>query len=299
MATTLTLIALEEHFTAPVIANRPSAVDHPQFMLPDVLRNKLEDLGEGRFEAMVSGGLAIQVLSHIPVLEPPDVCIAANDELFEAIKTSGGRLRGFAMLPMAHPEAIPAELERCVKSLGFLGATIINHANGRYYDDPAYRPMWEKAQGLDVPITLHPTSAADLSVHKGNYSEQVQTLLAGPALHWHLDVATHFLRLYGSGLFDVYPRLKFILGHNGETLPFSVDAVANVMKHRWGGNKRDFLTVWNENCWITNSGLFDMAPFECCLKACKPDRIMYGTSSHYFWSSRPFFSCLSPSFSCS
>lgn len=273
------LIALEEHFTGQAVAKRPSAADHPQYMLPQAIREKLEDLGEGRFREMELGNVSVQVVSHIPVVEPPEICAAVNDQLFKAVKASKGRLRAFGLLPMAHPEAITAELERCVKSLGFLGAVIINHANGRYYDDPAYWPMWEKAQELDVPITLHPTTAADMVAHKGNYDHQVQTLLAGPALRWHVDTAAHVLRLYGSGLFDAFPRLKLILGHDGETLPFSMDRIASVFAHRWGGNKRDFRTVWNENCWITNSGMFEMAPFECCLKVCKPDRIMYSKST--------------------
>jgi predicted TIM-barrel fold metal-dependent hydrolase len=41
-----------------------------------------------------------------------------------------------------------------------------------------------------------------------------------------LDVAsacTHFLRILFSGAFDAFPRLKIILGHNGEGLPLAMD----------------------------------------------------------------------------
>ena len=48
-------------------------------------------------------------------MEPLDLCRKVNDKLFDAVKSSYGRLRGFAFLPMGEPSAIVDELERCVK----------------------------------------------------------------------------------------------------------------------------------------------------------------------------------------
>ena len=269
------LIGLEEHFTGQAIANRPSATAIPNFMFPQSVVENLLDLGDTRKKMMDRGNMSMQVVSHIPAVEPPEICSTVNDQLYKAVQASNGRYRGFAFLPMGTPDAIPAELERAVKDLDFVGALIPNHAHGQYFDDKAYWPMWEKAQELDVPIYIHPTPAADFERYAGSYDKTVQTLIAGPALCWHTDIAMHLLRLYGAGLFDAYPKVKIILGHNGESVPFMLDRIHKFFTRRWGGNKRDFLTVWNENCWITTSGMFHLGPLECCLKMCKPDRVMY------------------------
>jgi predicted TIM-barrel fold metal-dependent hydrolase len=42
---------------------------------------------------------------------------------------------------------------------------------------------------------------------------------------WHSDTGLHFLRLYGAGVFDRFPRLKIIIGHVGEMLPFMLDRI--------------------------------------------------------------------------
>jgi predicted TIM-barrel fold metal-dependent hydrolase len=82
--------------------------------------------------------MSIQEISHLPTVETPEMCRAVNDQLSKAVGSSGGRFRGFSTRPMGNPEAVPAELERCVKQLGFVGALIPNHARGAYYDGKAH-----------------------------------------------------------------------------------------------------------------------------------------------------------------
>lgn len=271
------LIGLEEHFTARAVADRPSATAIPTEIYPKSVFDNLLDIGETRIKAMDKGNMTIQVVSHIPAIEPLEICQAANNQLFEAIqaKAANGRLRGFAFLPMGQPDAIPDELERCVIELGFVGTLISNHAHGVFYDDHAYWPMFAKAQELDVPIYLHPCPTDDWKRFEGKYDRAIQVLIAGPGLCWHTEVAMHFLRLYGSGLFDQYPKLKLVLGHNGESLPFWLERADRMLTRRWGTHKRNFMAVWNENVWITTSGMWDLASLRCCLDVVKPDRILY------------------------
>lgn len=57
-----------------------------------------------------------------------------------------------------------------------------------------------------------------------------------------------------------------------------VDRVNRVFSGMWKGRqpKRDWMTAWNENVWITTSGMFHLGSLACCLRICSPDRIMYG-----------------------
>jgi predicted TIM-barrel fold metal-dependent hydrolase len=44
--------------------------------------------------------------------------------------------------------------------------------------------------------------------------------MGGSGWGWHSDVAIHILRLFAAGLFERLPRLKIIIGHMGEMIPF-------------------------------------------------------------------------------
>jgi predicted TIM-barrel fold metal-dependent hydrolase len=269
------MISLEDHFIGEAVKDRPSATAIPNHLFPKSIISDLYDVGEKRISEMDKGDISLQVVSHIPAVEPLELCRKVNEQLFEAVKISKGRLRGFGFLPMGEPSTIPDELERCVKQLGFLGALIPNHAHGTYFDNEAYWPMFERAQELDVPIYIHPTPAADFKRFEGNYPKDITTLLAGPALGWHHDIAENVIRMYASGLFDRYPRVKIIIGHMG------------VLVRRWRGSRdRSFLTVWNENFWITTSGMWSLGPFACLIRMTAMDRILYSMfSTVYFQSS--------------
>jgi predicted TIM-barrel fold metal-dependent hydrolase len=91
---------------------------------------------------------------------------------------------------------------------------------------------------------------------------------------WHSDVGLHILKLFASGLFDEYPRLKIIAGHFGEMLPFMLERIM-VLSKRWGERKRLFKEVYDENIWITTSGVWSVSPMACILRNTKIDHILY------------------------
>jgi predicted TIM-barrel fold metal-dependent hydrolase len=115
------------------------------------------------------------------------------------------------------------ELERTVRDHGFVGALINGHCQGRHLDDEFFWPILARAESLGVPLYLHPTIPAQPvveSVHAGNYPDSVTEIFAMAAWGWHIETATHVLRLILSGAFDRFPALQLIIGHMGEALPF-------------------------------------------------------------------------------
>src|SRR6266498_740823 len=93
-------------------------------------------------------------------------------------------------------------------------------------------------------------------------------------LGWHLQVALHLLRLFASGVFDRYPRLRVVVGHMGEMLPFQLDRILR-FADSWGTFKRGLREVWDDNIWITTAAMFSLAPMACLLRTTKVDRILY------------------------
>lgn len=171
-------ITLEEHFLADPGSLAPI---HTNLYHAMGVLERLLDLGSTRLTEMQNGQIAMQVISHVPGDFSPSVCRAANDKLSTATWKNPDRLAGFAALPMHEPQKAANELERCVVSLGFVGALIDNHLDdGTYYDDERFWEVFSRAERLCVPLYLHPTYPDELSLHKefsGNYDNVVTTTL--------------------------------------------------------------------------------------------------------------------------
>lgn len=272
-------IALEEHATFPSLGDDLPFYNEIWKVYP-TQRASLKDHGAGRLADMDGGNLTVQVMSHLPGLanNKVDGCRAANDEMAAAIKANPSRFRGFAALPMAFPDAAAAELERAVTQLGFVGAMIDDHLEDMtQYDGERFWPVFAMAERLDVPIYIHPAPVDEATLQSrfsGNYSHKVAFGLSRGGYGWHETLALHILKLWGAGLFEKYPKLKIIIGHNGELLPIWVDRLNGAAFARHAGVSK-FEDVWNRNIWVTSSGFFSVRSLEMVLKTVKMDRFMY------------------------
>ncbi|KAK4506437.1 hypothetical protein PRZ48_000169 [Zasmidium cellare] len=268
------LIALEEHFDSGLF----NVTDPLHSRMPEHITSRLHDIADLRTKDIDNGGLALQVLSHIGVPTPVEECRKANDMLAEACKKSSGKMAGFAMLPMQEPSLAAEELERCIKSHKFVGALINNHLeDGTRYEDERFWPVFAKAVELDVPIYIHPVyPGSNLKSHYDGpgLSDFSATMMATSAWGWHSETGLHVLRLFAAGLFDRFPKLKLVIGHMGEMLPYMLERTIHSTR-LWGEFKRPLRTVWEENIWVTTSGLFSLPPLECLLKVSPKDKVMY------------------------
>ena len=272
------LIALEEHYISSHVRSELKALgkDDPYDKFPPSILDKLLCLDENRIHDLDAGGIGIQVVSHAALDGSEDAVRGANNELAAACHAHPSRLAGFAKLPMQNPIAAADELTRCVQELHFVGALVNTHLNGTFYDDEKFWPVFARAEELDVPIYLHPTFAGDslMPHYEGNFPPSAALAMSAFGWGWHAETGLHVLRLWASGLFDRHPKLKLIIGHMGELLPYQLDRIIPGSR-RWTQNKRDLRTVWNENIWVTTSGMFSLAPFTCLLKVCSIDHILY------------------------
>lgn len=277
------LITLEEHYYSKAIFDSfDNLLKTGIEKWPGALE-RLLDAGDLRLNEMNSGKVSLQVISHCAADTPsPAACQAGNDQLARDISKSeetSKRFAAFAVLPMADPEAAAAELERTVQDLGFKGALVDNKVSvgAKFYDGEIYDIFWRKAQELDVPIYLHPSWPADdllAESYTGNYPMRSATVLGGAMWGWHSEVGVHVLRLHAAGVFDKFPKLKVILGHFGEMMPFMLQRIIDQEAIK-GYQKRRFDQVWDENIWVTTSACWSLDPMRCMLSNTKIDRIMY------------------------
>ncbi|WPH04898.1 hypothetical protein R9X50_00779500 [Acrodontium crateriforme] len=274
------LIALEEHFMCSAILDDETSQVRAKFVgqikaIPGI-EDQLRDLSTRRLEDMDKGQISFQIISHAPAGPSLAQCLSANDQLAAAVEENRERFAGFAVLPVGDPLNCARELQRAVKQLGMVGALIDNHAEGTYYDSEEHYPLWQKAEELDVPIYLHPTWPSDsmLPQYSGNFTDLAGRSMGASGWGWHSETGLHVLRLYAAGIFDRFPRLKIIIGHFGEMIPFMLDRISS-LSVRWGEQKRKFKEVYDENIWITTSGVWSLDPMRCILHNTKIEHILY------------------------
>jgi predicted TIM-barrel fold metal-dependent hydrolase len=280
-------IGLEEHFA---IAD---TIDDSRGYLPDAtwteLRARALDIHDRRLREMDKHGVEMMILSlNAPAIQAiPDVARAdaiarkANDYLAEQVRKRPERFQGLAALPMQDPELATNELRRCVQDLGLKGALVngfsqINDKDtAAYYDLAHYWPFWQAVESLDVPFYLHPRNplAGQTRIYDGH------SWLLGPSWAFGQETAVHALRLMGSGLFDKYPRLKIILGHLGENLPYSVWRVDNCNgwvegRHNYPAQKK-IADYFYANFYLTTSGNFHTQTLIAAMMELGADRILF------------------------
>jgi uncharacterized protein len=302
-------IAIEEHFKLPAIieANAEGAQERAfkLFGSTGIYTTGSEgevpagvlDLGSKRLAAMDAGGIDFQVLSlNQPATENLEPNLAAklatqaNDKIAAAVTANPNRFAGFATLPMPDPKAAASELDRTVSKLGFVGALIHGHINGRYLDDQFFWPVFERAETLGAPIYLHPKRPpqAVSDACYGGFAPMVSEILSTTGWGWHIDTGLHMLRLILGGVFDRFPKLQFIIGHMGEALPSMIWRANSELSPATGYLKRRVIDYFTQNVHVTTSGYyaihdgaFDYAAFIGLLHAIGIERILFAVDHPY------------------
>jgi aminocarboxymuconate-semialdehyde decarboxylase len=130
-----------------------------------------------------------------------------NDSLADAIGSETKRFGAWAFLPLQDPVAAAAELRRCVRALGFVGGHVASNVRGTYLHDDMFRPVYQAALDLGVPLFVHPADPAG----KDRTREYELTVVAG----YLFDNTINILNIVCSGFLDRWPGLKLVFAHTG------------------------------------------------------------------------------------
>ena len=102
--------------------------------------------------------------------------------------------------------------------------------------------------------------------------------LATPTLGFGAEVSLAVMRMIFSGLFDKYPKLKIILGHLGEGLPYWWSR----LDFAWArGRKPNNLQLKSteylkRNFFVNSSGMFFQGALNCSIMALGIDKVGFG-----------------------
>lgn len=257
-------IAVEEHASKQDLEN---------------LDKRLRDMDEGHIDMQVFASVPVSMAGVSPA---DDVSTAKdiNDTLAKITEKYPERFACYTTLPMSDPDAAANELERAVKQLGLKGPLVYAGHDGSYVDEKKFWGIYETAQRLDVPVYVHPgTILPDMSKPYMTYPILSYAM-------WGFAAATglHAMRLIVSGVFDRYSRLKIMLGHLGEGIPYWLWRMdkhykldqAMIEKDAPGNNLKKLPSQYlKENFYVTTSGMLWEPALQFVISVLGADRILF------------------------
>jgi len=264
-----------------------STAERPRFIF-----ERLKDLGALRLADMQARGIDRQVIAltapGVQIL-PKDEAVAlaalANDQLAEACRKHPDRFSGMAACAPQDPARAAQEIERAVTKLGMRAVIINSHTQGHYLDEPRFAPLLEAAAALDAPIYLHPNTPP-----RNMITPMLEAGLDGAIFGFGVETGMHALRLITSGTLDRFPKLKVIIGHMGEALPFWLYRLdymhqAGVRAKRYDSvrplAKGSVSAYLRENFYITNSGVAWEPAIKFTQQTLGVDRVLYAMDYPY------------------
>ncbi len=187
---------------------------------------------EAKLAGMDRKGLDVSIISTAPTVFfywlDADTGLAAsriiNDGIAKMVAAKPERLKGMATLPMQHPDAAVAELERAVKNHGFRAVELGTCVEQEQLADPRFRPVLRRARELKVFVFAHPYSFTPWCGMENYY---LRNLIGNP-LHSTIMAAN----LMFSGALDELRGLKICLAHGGGYVPYQIGRFAHGHKVR-------------------------------------------------------------------
>jgi 5-carboxyvanillate decarboxylase len=252
---------------------------------------RIQDLGAQRLADMDASGIARQlVFLTAPGVQVFDSSVAVplarelNDQLAQEIQNHPDRYAALAAIAPQDPNIAAAELERCVKTLGMKGAVINSHTQGEYLDEPKYWEIFAAAEALDVPVYLHPNTPPAAMI-----APFLPRGLDGAIYGFAVETGLHVLRIIVAGVFDRFPKLKLVVGHLGEGLPFWLFRLdfmhrSMVNANRYPGVrplKKKPSDYVRENVWVTTSGMQWAPAILFTQQVLGVDRVLYAMDYPY------------------
>jgi len=137
-----------------------------------------------------------------------------NDGFAEVASAHPARFKPLANVPMQDAAAASDELRRAVGDLGFAGAAISTHVNGRNLGDDDFRPFWRTVAELGAFVFLHPTPPS-LGSRDRLKRHGMANFVGLP-----IDSAAACASLIFDGVYEEVGTIKTCFAHGGGAFPY-------------------------------------------------------------------------------
>jgi 4-oxalmesaconate hydratase len=167
--------------------------------------------------------------------------------------------------PGVAPANSAAELERCVRDLGFIGCNLNPDPSGGHWTSPPltdrhWYPLYEKMVELDVPAMVHVSSSCNPNFH-------------ATGAHYLNADTTAFMQFLTADLFKDFPTLRFIIPHGGGAVPFHWGRYRGLAQDL----KRPPLEEMMKNNVFFDTCVYHQPGIDLLLKVVPVDNILFGS----------------------
>jgi 4-oxalmesaconate hydratase len=167
--------------------------------------------------------------------------------------------------PGAPPANSAAELERCVRDLGFIGCNLNPDPSGGHWNSPPltdrhWYPLYEKMVELDVPAMVHVSSSCNPNFH-------------ATGAHYLNADTTAFMQFLTADLFKDFPTLRFVIPHGGGAVPFHWGRYRGLAQDL----KRPPLEEMMKNNVFFDTCVYHQPGIDLLLKVVPLDNILFGS----------------------
>jgi predicted TIM-barrel fold metal-dependent hydrolase len=229
---------------------------------------QMDGLGVARRLLTFPGALCLDAL---PTADIAPAIAAFNDHMAALRAETGGRLTGLGGLPLADTGLAAAELRRLRRELRLPGAIL----PGDYFNGVA------EAKRLEPVLRAADETGALLMIHPGPMAGEAPAPLAADhpqyrtsAVALQAQIAQTALTLVLSDILDTYPRIRFQIVNLGGTIPFIVERMESIARHR--NPDLPFPTDRLRRIWYDAASLGPRA-LEMAVRLYGADRVMLGS----------------------
>ena len=149
-------------------------------------------------------------------VDPPAVAAKlasiTNDAFARVRDDRPARFAPLATLPLCDAKASTSELLRAMDQLHLPGAMLFSNVNGTGLDAQAFWPIYEAANDRDAVMMIHPTYPVGV--------ESMREYWLMPLNGFLFDTTLAASKLVFSGVVKRFPRIRWVLGHLGGTIPY-------------------------------------------------------------------------------
>lgn len=223
---------------------------------------------------------------------PPGEALSAardiNDELEAICKESKGKLYAFATLPVSAPSKdVVAEIERLEQLSHIRGIILGTSGLGSGLDDAALEPIWALLEKTQLLLFLHPHYGLPAEVFGPRAPDYGHVLPL--SLGFPMETTIAFVRLWLSGVFDRYRRLRVLVAHAGGTVPFLAGRVGSCVEHERhfrdeNGRQQERRGIWDvlkHNVWL-DAVTYSELGVRAAVEAVGTERVLFGTDHPFF-----------------
>ena len=161
---------------------------------------------------------------NIPKLREPEFCVAAcraaNDHFAKEYNALSDRIHCVGVLPLKWPHEAARELRRAATELGLVSFELLSMGLPTALGDPMYDPLYEEAQRLDVPLSVHGNRSSSAEVGAGAF----RTFAEVHCYTFPVGIFLHFTSIIFQGVPVRFPKLRLAFLEVGATwLPYWLD----------------------------------------------------------------------------